>query len=703
MKPSLHSPQGAASVARAAVARGLSALALSSLALVSIAGNAEAAWPPAAQTWNTLEGNALHEAIAEELSRHGELRHPGLKWAVGRAMRHALPTGNGVAPRAPLSTSLAAAVSADASPEPVKVLHLRIDAQVDPESGQMTVSTVHQIRVLDADRDTLSFGVPAGFDLLSVADAAGNALIEGLEGDENQVKVELPPAVGDEPRFIDVHIALEGKPDCGQSGYVRPCSFGGNLNYVTHANYHAWLLGGVEEARATATMRISVPAEWVVAGTGRLTASEVTEEAAWFEFEHDYPTILYSFAMGRYVVSTDTAENPPVNVYVREQNAGNVPDLFSLARNILGFYETIYTPFPFAVLDVVEIANSFGGGYGPQATVMMMSEVFGAIPGSPYYYGLVQLFSHEIAHQWWGNLIFPPTNGDVILSEGLAEFSSCTHYEEYTGGSRGNFISNGMTYLYTVPKDEDIPLSFFGIGASPHYVTLAYDKASVVFDTLRSELGREPFFAGMALFAQQFGYGIADLSDLQATLEASSGRDLEPFFSSWIHGSGYPTLLAGSQIKQRREGEWEVEVSVEQVTQTPFPLTLPVWVFVEGSEEPVTGLLRTSDTVGRTTVVVNAPPSRVLVDPERVTLQRLYSKAPGDATLDGEIDGRDLLFFANRFRKDIVGTWGNNDYFYPNPAYVPRLDLNGDGRVNEADLDLFLYGEEPDAGPARDQ
>ena len=64
----------------------------------------------------------------------------------------------------------------------------------------------------------------------------------------------------------------------------------------------------------------------------------------------------------------------------------------------------------------------------------------------------------------------------------------------------------------------------------------------------------------------------------------------------------------------------------------------------------------------------------------------------GDPNLSGVSDGSDLLDMAIMMHRNIVFSWGNNEYFYPNSSYIHRYDLDQNGTIDQDDLALFLNG-----------
>ena len=575
----------------------------------------------------------------------------------------------------------------------VNLLTQDVALDFNPETGFIdeTISVTLEVNEDDTDKIPLSF--PDHFEISEIKNSGGEDQEWSKSANTLIVYMDPPSKKGE---LLEFTMKASGTVICSNDG-IKPCSFGGNYAYVTHADYY--LQGSpIVLDMFQGSLEVTVPPGKQVVATGRLEEAVYNEESNSFRFVHDYETIYYSFAVADYQVTEELFKGVPIRVHTREKDVQHHTEVLDVTRNILEFYTTEFSDFPFDDLDLVQMDKNFGGGYGPQSTVFMYSGTFdmdqegwGGWGGSA---SRVQLISHEIAHQWWGNLVNMLEVNSVILSEGLAEFSSAFHWEkEYE--SRSNFISNGMNYVYTVPAEDDVPIGSAMVTQSYMYNTLAYDKASVVFDMLQHELGDETFRKGMSEYVATFGYSAANLTSFFETMSAVSGVDLDSFRAQWVDGTGYPRILARSTQVKTDEGDWLLQVSLEQVGEQVFTVQLPIQVthLEDERKEIIDTIVMDSETVNAT-FRFDAPILRVSVDPDRIYLHRIQSQDQGDPNLSGIADGSDLIDMAIMMHRNIVFGYGDSNYFYPNASYNSRFDLNQDGSINEDDVALLIEGNE---------
>lgn len=178
---------------------------------------------------------------------------------------------------------------------------------------------------------------------------------------------------------------------------------------------------------------------------------------------------------------------------------------------------------------------------------------------------------HELAHQWFGDMITPASWSHLWLNEGFATYCTALYHEmKYGIASYFNFMGPHMDLAKTAVGSvfavdtSDVRQLFNG--------ARVYSKGASVLHMLRHVLGDSVFFRSMRAYANRpsLRFGTATTGDLREVFEETSGRDLGYFFNEWIYGESYPHYLYSWDIKDS-SGMNRVTVTVNQSTGTTNP------------------------------------------------------------------------------------------------------------------------------------
>ena len=499
---------------------------------------------------------------------------------------------------------------------------------------------------------------------------------------------------------MELFFRYQGEMNCEVQFMLPTCKIVGPWKYVTHSQFLPYLGGSGEIFVGDMNIWISGKGylDWHAGGTGTFVGSTVDLDAGIkaVRFQHLYPTGLYAWSATKMNTIHSAAGETPISATVQGSQIANMPNILAIVQDVLAYYGGIYTYYPWNNLDVVAMPKSFSGGFGPLSSIFVTKGVLDATPDNNSIYGAMSLLSHEIGHEWWGNLVEMADSTAVILSEGLAEFSSNLFMEQALGDNRYFFVENSMTYTYTVPHDEEpIMISPF-VYSSPYYYQVAYQKGATVIDMLRLEIGDEAVLDGLKLMSESYFMEYAYPEDLFAAFEEVSGQDLAYFYDQWLAGRGVIRATVGASCSPGTE---VCTVSVKQKPDSDqglFKFNLPVRAYLRDGST-VNHVFRVDDWEVQAVLPVKSHEvQRLVVDPRRQLARILRPALHGDIDMNGVVDGADLvhLSFAYQINLVVASDWG--EYFYANSRYHDLADIatdeepgSYDGRVNQHDLDFF--------------
>jgi len=224
-----------------------------------------------------------------------------------------------------------------------------------------------------------------------------------------------------------------------------------------------------------------------------------------------------------------------------------------------------------------------GGMENSSATTNNSSSLVHPKLAPEYFTGEDDLISHELGHQWFGDLVTCKDWGDIWLNEGFATFLEAVWTEAHYGKDQADyerwnnarewFESNSLWNKPIVRHDFDDSSEFDGN---------AYNKAGWVLYMLREQIGEDAFYRGLKYYLDVNRGKNVVTADLAKAIEEFAHVNVDQFFSQWLYGAGAPkfdlsytydgekrqVMLTVKQIQrvEGRVGLFRVPVEVEITT-----------------------------------------------------------------------------------------------------------------------------------------
>lgn len=296
--------------------------------------------------------------------------------------------------------------------------------------------------------------------------------------------------------------------------------------------YPVTIIGDLFDAKMT----FKAPAGLEVVSNGAM--EKRSPETGEFVFDTKRPVFGLYFVYGKFNYREQTVNGVQYSTYLRDANKNKSEAYVKVAARILGFYSEKFAPFPYEKMSIVETPlPPFLGGVGP-ASMMMLHEGMVAQPDVPE-----ALLAHELAHQWFGNLV--PINMmdpgyNQWLSEGFATYCDAL-YTEKTQGHEA-FVKHmkkyGQLYFhFAVLFPKNMGSIRDTIPGTPPYRPVVYEKGALVLHALRKVMGDEKFFDLMKRFVGTYRDKPSVVDDFRRMASDVAGQDLSWFFSEWLDQS----------------------------------------------------------------------------------------------------------------------------------------------------------------------
>lgn len=199
----------------------------------------------------------------------------------------------------------------------------------------------------------------------------------------------------------------------------------------------------------------------------------------------------------------------------------------------LRIFSDLYGPYPFRDMRLAPAPLNFRGMEYPQVSLIGLETY------DKYRDALEILVVHEVAHQWWYQMVHNDPINEPWLDEALAEYSVKLYTELVYGGDNPTNLQEKRWQLpITTIKGEggDRPLAQ-GVGefaSDPHYETIIYGKGALFYDAVRQALGPRRFQRFLQTYLQENLYGIVTTEAWLADLRKLNTPEVEVLFDAWV-------------------------------------------------------------------------------------------------------------------------------------------------------------------------
>ena len=484
---------------------------------------------------------------------------------------------------------------------------------------------------------------------------AGSSEIAAWQNTDRALIVTFanPIAAGEQAKLT---VTYEAEPKKGL--YFRTPEMG-----YDPGDTHIWTQGESIEARHwfpcfdapneffTSTMTCRVPEAMVVLSNGRKVSDAVDADSGLrvVKWSQDKPHVNYLITLvaGHFKRIEEKHGDLSMSFWTAPSDFANAANSFRDTKACMEFFEKeIGVPYPWAKYDQVCVQDfNWGGMENTSQTTLNASTLFSN--ETENIRSSQGLMAHELAHQWFGDLVTCKDWSHIWLNEGFA-----TYYTHLFAGHKDGL--DEMRYgLYRdrksltgrsgdttamVNRKYNTPKEMFR-----KYGFLSYGKGSWVLHMLRSQLGPELFRKCVKTYLERHKHGNVVTEDLRSIIEEISGNSFDRFFDQYVFHAHHPELkisyawdektkLAKLSVKQEQKVDANVLL---------FHVRLPVRFTVDG--QALDRSLHITKTAEDFYFRLAKAPSIVRIDPD-VTLLAKLSFTPSTALLHAQLaDDSDAL------------------------------------------------------------
>lgn len=286
-------------------------------------------------------------------------------------------------------------------------------------------------------------------------------------------------------------------------------------------------------------VELTVPADQTVVASGTTSDRRDNGDGTHTWTIRSGPSrVFYAAASNRYAFISEEVNETQVNSYYQGGGLSGAQTALSYAAGALRQFNRLFGPYPYTELDVVAMpTTAFGMEY---PGVVALAQSFYGEGGGAYSIATV----HEVAHQWWYNLVGNDQPDEPWLDESLANYSVYLYYEAVNWPEMEQAVMNNIfLYRYHAAQNLGIDRPVAGPVSSfdpSNYVNIVYSKGALFFHAVRERIGDDAFFASLRTYLERYRYKNAYPDDLIAVFEEVSGQSIDDLYEFWITGPPTP-------------------------------------------------------------------------------------------------------------------------------------------------------------------
>jgi aminopeptidase N len=332
---------------------------------------------------------------------------------------------------------------------------------------------------------------------------------------------------------------------------------------------HHWIpLYDYPNDKVTHEFIVTAPEGNRVLSNGRLVGVVEDEEAGtttwhWSQ-EQPHATYLFMLAIGPFTVIEDSLGSLPVNYWVYPEDAEDARWIFAKTPRMIAFYADLFDyPYPWAKYDQVTTPHVGGGAEATSATILGDGVIHDRRAEQDFSWERV--LAHEVAHQWWGDLITMREWSHTWLNESFGTYSDYLWTRHERGEDEGAWALVGKknAYLREARTRYVRPIVFNRYERpDDNFDAHTYPKGACILHQLRFVLGDGAFFRALGAFLDEYAFEAVDTYDFMKTVKEATGQNMDWFFEQYIFSPGHPVFEISSSWDA---GAGQIQLRVVQV------------------------------------------------------------------------------------------------------------------------------------------
>lgn len=430
---------------------------------------------------------------------------------------------------------------------PGQVEHIFLDLALDiPSQSYCGTCTIHLNPVRDGI-DTLRLDAVD----LHIDEVHVNQVAQAFDYDSEQLQVRLSKGTQAQQTLILTITYHVEQPRRGLY-FITP------TKDYPHKPTQVWTQGEDEDSRywfpcfdypgqlATSEIRLRVPKPYIAISNGVLIATQEEADAKIYHWSQKqvHPTYLMTIAVGDFAELQDEWQGIPVTYYVEKGREADARRTMGKTPKMIAFFsETFGYAYPYPKYAQVCVEDFIFGGMENTSTTLLTDRCLLDERAALDNRAAEALVAHELAHQWFGDLVVIKHWSHAWIKEGMATYSEVlwTNLEYGAADAAYYRLNETRNYLAEDASRYRRPIvTHIYREAIELYDRHLYEKGACVYHMIHAELGDALFAQAVHTFVQDNAHKTVETVDLLRAIDKATGRNLQFLFDQYVFRGGHP-------------------------------------------------------------------------------------------------------------------------------------------------------------------
>lgn len=376
--------------------------------------------------------------------------------------------------------------------------------------------------------------------------------------------------------------------------------------------------------KMTTELFITVDTKYTTLSNGELvfqTENENNTRTDYWRMDLPHAPYLVMMAIGEYAMVKDKWNDKEVNYYVEKKYEPYAKAIFGNTPEMLTFFsEKLKTPFPWNKYSQI-VVRDYVSGAMENTTATVHGEFMQRDTRELLDKTNEDVVSHELFHQWFGDLVTTESWSNLPLNESFATYGEYLWIEYKYGKEEADHHLNEdlQAYLNEASRKQVEMIRFFYDDKEDMFDAHSYQKGGRILHLLRNYVGDDAFFESLHQYLDKNKFSSVEIHQLRLAFEEVTGEDLNWFFNQWFFSSGHPELEIFCRYDTQTKKE---KIRIKQIQNTlksnVFKLPISIDFYVNGKVERKKVVV--SKTEEEFSFDISTMPDLVNVDAEKILL-----------------------------------------------------------------------------------